>query len=258
MKKEDRFKQILEVLKINQISNVQNLSNRLNVSHMTIRRDIKELVSRNMLRVQHGSVIINPEASSESEKKTYSLDLAESVNIEQKRRIGMLAASYIEPNDTLIIDYGSTAEYFAKNIPADIPLTILSYALNVINVITCKDNCKLIFTGGEFHRSTLSFDSHEGIEVIKSFRANKAFVTAAGIDSKFGATCANYYERPTKKALLLSSRKKILLADSSKFGEIGAIHFADMADFDEIITDSGISADYREIINSLGIKLRIA
>ena len=258
MKKEYRLQQIIETLKINKISNVNNLSNRFNVSHMTIRRDIRELLKNNSVIVQHGSVFLNPENDSGSVKKAYSLDRAESVNVDKKMKIGMLAASCIEKNDTLIIDYGSTAEYLAKNIPTEFPLTILSYSLNVINEISQKDNCKLIFTGGEFHRSTVSFDSPEGIEVIKSFRANKAFVTAAGIDIEFGATCVNYYERPTKNALLKSSRKKILLADSSKFGEIGALHFADITDFDEIITDNGISADYIELIKSMGITLRIA
>ncbi len=258
MNKEDRLKQIIETLKINKISNVNNLSNRLNVSHMTIRRDIKELIRNGIVIKQHGSVFLNSEENTGIVKKTYSLDCAESVNVETKQRIGMLAASLIEKNDTLIIDYGSTAEYLAKNIPTGFPLTILSYSLNVINQIFCRDNCKIIFTGGEFHKSTLSFDSPEGIEVIKSFRANKAFVTAAGIDVKFGVTCVNYYERPTKDALLKSSQKKILLADSSKFGEIGALHFADITDFDEIITDSGISEEYKKLIHSMGIKLRIA
>ncbi len=65
-------------------------------------------------------------------------------------------------------------------------------------------------------------------------------------------------KRPTKKELLKSSIKKILLVDSSKFGQIRSVHFADLEEFDEIITDNGIPEEYREIINSLGIKLKIA
>jgi len=94
--------------------------------------------------------------------------------------------------------------------------------------------------------------------MIKNFRANKAFVTASGIDHKFGATCSNYYERPTKKALMQSSLKKILLVDSSKFGLIRSDYFADLNEFDEIITDKGIPEEYKEIIKSLGITLKIS
>jgi DeoR family deoxyribose operon repressor len=116
----------------------------------------------------------------------------------------------------------------------------------------------LIFTGGVFHKNTLSFESPEGLEIIRNFRANKAFVTASGIDYRFGATCSNYYERPTKKTLMQSSMKKILLVDSSKFGLIRSDYFADLNEFDEIITDNGIPDEYKKIILSLGITLRIA
>ncbi len=258
MKKENRHKLIIEILRKNKASNVKNLSRELDVSHMTIRRDINEMKKQNLISVLHGSFFLNTPENLSTNEKPYSLLTAESVHTEEKRLIGIMAASLIDPEDTLIIDYGSTAEYFAKNIPSDIPLTILSYSLNVITDIAHKDNCRLIFSGGEFHKSTLSFESPEGLEMIKNFRANKAFITAAGIDDKFGATCSNYYERPTKKALLQSSQRKILLVDSSKFGQIKSVYFADLNEFDEIITDKGIPDKYREIIISLGIKLTIA
>ncbi|MCK5156188.1 MAG: DeoR/GlpR transcriptional regulator [Spirochaetales bacterium] len=258
MKKSKRLKYILKLLKINNISNVQELSQKLEVSHMTVRRDLEELAEQNKVRILHGSIILHPVMNSHSTEKPYSIITEESVHIEEKRRIGIMAASCVEPGDTIIIDYGSTAEYFAKNIPTDIPLTILSYSLNIVSDIAYKENCTLIFTGGLFHKNTLSFESPEGLEMIKNFRANKAFVTASGIDYKFGATCSNFYERPTKKALMQSSMKKILLVDSSKFGLIRSDYFADLNEFDEIITDKGIPDEYRKIIHSLGIILRIA
>jgi DeoR family transcriptional regulator, deoxyribose operon repressor len=258
MKKTDRHKYILEMLKLHTFSNVQEFSVGLEVSHMTVRRDLEELAEQNKVKILHGSVILNPRMTNTTKDKPYSIITEESVHIKEKQKIGILAASYVEPGDTIIIDYGSTAEYFAKYLPTDIPLTILSYSLNIVSDIAGKDNCTLIVTGGLFHKNTLSFESPEGLDMIKNFRANKAFVTASGIDHKFGVTCSNYYERPTKRALMQSSMKKILLVDSSKFGLIRSDYFADLNEFDEIITDSGIPDEYREIILSLGITLRIA
>ena len=258
MKKTERHGYILEILKLHTFSNVQELSQGLEVSHMTVRRDLEELAEQNKVKILHGSVILNPVMTNPSSDKPYSIITEESIHIKEKQKIGILAASCVEPGDTIIIDYGSTAEYFAKNLPSDIPLTILSYSLNIVSDIASKENCTLIVTGGLFHKNTLSFESPEGLEMIKNFRANKAFVTASGIDHKFGVTCSNYYERPTKKALMQSSMKKILLVDSSKFGLIRSDYFADLVEFDEIITDSKIPDKYKEIINSLGITLRIA
>ena len=258
MKKEERLNYILEILKLTYISSVQELSQKLNVSHMTIRRDLEELTSQNQIRMRHGSVLLNPDSVPGGNDTPYSLITAESVHIEEKRRIGRLAASLIRPQETLIIDYGSTAEYLAKSLPPEVPLTILTYSLNVVAGLVGNDNYQLIFTGGLFHKNTLSFESPEGLEMIRNFRANTAFVTASGIDSRFGVTCSNYYERPTKRALMQSSRRKILMADSSKFGQIRSDYFADLEEFDEIISDQGLSEEYREIIRGMGISLRLA
>jgi DeoR family deoxyribose operon repressor len=118
-------------------------------------------------------------------------------------------------------------------------------------------NWKLVFPGGYFHTNTLMFESPEGIEIIKRIRANKAFISAAGVSEKLGVTCATDYEKETKKAIIDSSDVKILLIDSTKFGKVKISHFADLTDFDIIITDIGIPKKFVEIIKSLGIKLYI-
>jgi DeoR family deoxyribose operon repressor len=118
-------------------------------------------------------------------------------------------------------------------------------------------NWKLVFPGGYFHNNTLMFESPEGIEIIKRIRANKAFISAAGVSEKLGVTCATDYEKETKKAIIDSSDVKILLIDSTKFGKVKISHFADLTDFDIIITDIGIPKKFVEIIKSLGIKLYI-
>jgi DeoR family deoxyribose operon repressor len=100
-------------------------------------------------------------------------------------------------------------------------------------------------------------ESPEGIEMIKRIRANKSFISAAGVSEKLGVTCATAYEKETKRAVIESSDKKILLVDSTKFGKIKISHFADLTDFDIIITDIGISKEFVNIIKNIGIKLYI-
>jgi len=121
-----------------------------------------------------------------------------------------------------------------------------------------RKNIRTMFSGGIFHENTLMFESSEGLSMISRYRATKAFITASGVNHQFGVTCMNPYERETKKAAIRSSMKKILLVDSSKFGTVRSDYFAELADFDEIITDGGIPEEYAEIIKKLGVKLRIA
>lgn len=101
------------------------------------------------------------------------------------------------------------------------------------------------------------FESQEGIGLIKRTRADKGFISAAGFHETLGITCANPYEIETKKAVLNSSKTKILLVDSTKFDKTKIAYFADMKDFDMIITDSEISEHYMDIIRNQGIELVI-
>lgn len=258
MNRDERVNAIMQTLQICKASSVQELSEQLKVSHMTIRRDLVSLIKSERVKVLHGSVILHPRSSARVDESYYSLIAAGAKNPDQKRRIGQLAASLIEPDDTLIIDAGSTTEYLGKYLPENISYTVLSYALNVVSETVRRRNCQSIFSGGVFHENTLMFESPEGLATIRRFRATKAFISAAGANHPFGVTCLNSYESATKKAVILSAMRKILLVDSSKFGIIRSDFFAELSDFNEIITDSEISEEYLEIINGLGITLRIA
>ena len=135
------------------------------------------------------------------------------------------------------------------------PVSYTHLTLNILLKIHEKENWEIIFTGGRFHRNTLMFESPEVVELIKKMRINKAFISAAGIDEKLGVTCANHYEVETKRAVMQSSDTKILLSDSSKFGKVKIAYFADLKDFDLVITDTGLDPYYQDMIKDLGLSL---
>lgn len=248
----------MQTLQVSKAASVQELSEQLKVSHMTVRRDLVSLVKGEKVKVFHGSVILHPKSDARQNESYYSLIAAGAEHPELKRRIGQLAASLIEPEDTLLIDVGSTTEYLAKYLPESFTYTVLCFSLNVVSETVRRKNCKTQFAGGLFHENTLMFESPESLEMIRNFRATKAFMSASGANSQFGVTCMNSYERETKKAIIQSSLRKILLVDSSKFGVIRSDYFAELSEFDEIVTDAGIPREYAQFIRSLGIVLRIA
>ena len=254
-KKRERITLIVNTLKSNNAASIRELAHKFDVSEMTIRRDLNILAQDNIIKLMHGGAVLYPNSRRDNKVTKYLLTEEGAKNAEEKMRIGQKAASLIEPNDIIIVDSGSTTEYFARNIPDEMPITVLCYALNILVEIHRKKKCRLTFAGGYFHDNTLMFESPEGIELIKRYRANKAFISASGINEKLGITCANLYESETKKAALKSSLSRILLADSTKFEKIRNAYFADLNDFDIIITDTGISAEYTDIITDLGIKL---
>jgi DeoR family deoxyribose operon repressor len=99
------------------------------------------------------------------------------------------------------------------------------------------------------------FKSPGGLDLIESTRSDKAYISAAGVHDSLGVTCANAYEIETKKAVMAATKTRILLADSSKFGKTLYAHFADLTDFNLIITDSAIPEEYVHRIEDLDISL---
>jgi DeoR family deoxyribose operon repressor len=248
---------ILNNLSVSGFVSIKELSKRLEVSEMTVRRDLRELSKENIVTLIPGGAVLKRNSPIDTDEDKYLIQAAESLMLEEKIKISRKAASLIEPNDVIVIDTGSTTENLSKFIPENMPLTVICYALNILFNVYENKNWKLIFPGGYFHSDTLMLESPEGIEMIKRIRANKAFISAAGVSEKLGVTCATAYEKETKRAVIESSDKKILLVDSTKFGKIKISHFADLTDFDIIITDTGISKEFVNIIKNIGIKLYI-
>jgi DeoR family deoxyribose operon repressor len=84
------------------------------------------------------------------------------------------------------------------------------------------------------------------------------FLSAAGVHEELGVTCENMYEVVTKQAVIQYSREKILLIDSSKFGQVKSSFFCEIPDIDSVITDQMITEYWRNLLRRNKINLSIA
>lgn len=256
-KKLKRLNELVSFLKENNGASTKTLAEMFNVSEMTIRRDLNVLKKHNIVNLVRGAAIYNNGDFLPVDNSKYELFTEKDKQANEKYRIGKKAVSLIEPNDVIIIDTGTTTEYVAKLLPDNLPVTVICYTANVLVEIYKKPLVKIIFAGGYYHRNSQMFESPEGIQLIKRTCATKFFVSAAGISKQLGVTCVNQYETENKLASIRSALTKILLADSTKFGKVRPSYFAQLSDFDIIITDSGISQDWIDFIKSLDITLYV-
>lgn len=256
-KRTKRLNKIVEHLQEFKSADVKELAKMLYVSDMTIRRDLKILESQNIIKLLHGGAFINPNQGSGTIDSDYTLPAATSMRIAEKKRIAEKAVSLIEPNEVITIDSGSTMEVLARLLPLDMQLSILCYSLNVLNEVTKRKNNQILFAGGLFHERSLMFESPEGLSLIRRTRTNKAFISASGVNAELGVTTKIQHERDVKEAIMESSQCRILMIDSTKFGKVQTNFFANIDDFEIIITDDGISDEYVQIINNHDIELHI-
>ena len=89
-----------------------------------------------------------------------------------------------------------------------------------------------------------------------SATATRMFISTAGVE-KNGLTCFSQYEVITKRTAIQSSLKRYLLTDSSKFGMTKPAFFSSFEEIDEIITDRGLSPEWRKYMEQLDIQLTL-
>jgi len=252
--RESRVKEIQQIIKSSASITIKDLAEELQVSKMTIRRDLNQILQDPEIKLIRGMLIYNRTPDSDDESK-YSIISASTLNQGAKERIAEKAKSLLEPGDSIIIDAGSTTELLARILPKDLNIEVTCFSLNILNEILKNGNCSVTLPGGEFHCSSMIFRSREGIELLKRTRVKKAFISAYGVNLRLGITCSASFERELKLTAINSAEQRILLADSSKFGKVNNIHFADLEDFDTIVTDELLPEETAQKIRNRGIIL---
>ncbi len=254
----NRLSKILDYLSINGPTKINKLSKYFYVSEMTVRRDVDELISRNLVSLKTGLVmLIQPLNTKIMSHGEYFIDDAENYQLEEKNRIAKKALEFIKNNDVLMIDNGTTTEQIARMFPDNLRVTVITSNFRVAQLLMYKPLVTLIVTGGLFHNDTFMFESSEGLKLINKFRGGRVFVSCSGIHRDLGITCNKMYEIENKQAMIDSSGEKYLVVDSTKFGMIHAYHFAEITEFDYIITDSNIPSEWVKYIEEKKVKLII-
>lgn len=256
--KSKRQNTILTLLKNVPGMSIQHLAMETNSSEMTIRRDLKELQQKEYVSLIHGVAILGKNEDGSSIPKEYSLSNERSLMQDAKSRIGALASSLLQPNDSIIVDTGTTTEQIFTHLSESFPLTVMCYNMNILLASTSRENTDIIFPGGFYHRNTQMFESPESSKLFSRICVDKFFASAAGISQKGMVTCIEQHELSNKQNAIGIADTRILLADSSKFGKIRPCMFATIDDFDLVITDSSISEEWLELFEKKKIKYMLA
>lgn len=242
MTKKERQIKILESIQLNKEINVKALATLINVSEMTIRRDLKELES----------------LESESLSENYNMISAIKSENSHKEKIGKEASKLLKENDVIFIDTGSTSVQMVDHILDLRNLSVQTCNVEVLSRIAYNQITNVYFAGGFLHAKSQMCESKENIDFLKRNKSEYAFITAAGVDKDLGLTCANYYEVETKQTVMNNTKKTVLLVDSSKFDHVASAFFAELSEVDLLITDNGISKEWIKHLKTLKIELIIA
>jgi DeoR/GlpR family transcriptional regulator of sugar metabolism len=182
---------------------------------MTIRRDIKQLVSEGFLRTVRGGATAH---------LTRSFDLLHGqralAHATEKRLIGQRALALIEPGETLFLGIGSTVAQFAQFLPASLGVTVVTPSLAHASLLASR-SIRVISTGGLVASEELSQSGALAERSIDRFHATTAVLGASGISRRAGVTDLDPVQADLNGRMIERSERTIILADGSKAGAAG-------------------------------------
>ncbi len=249
-KKSERIKFIQRALQDQKAIHLREMAALLDVSEMTLRRDLGRHPDKFHLLGGHITLAFDG-----NEAADYRVTEQDTRHVEEKRRIGKLAAAFIKPGDTVFFDCGTTIPFVVDFIPDELEFTAVCNSLNVLLKLQQKPNCTIVLCGGTFHRKNQIFENRAETGILDGVRLSWAFVSAAGVSHEFGVTCFNFNEVEVKQKVLRQARHCMLLADHSKFDAVRTAHFAKLEDFQVVVTDKKLPRRYRELIEANGAQL---
>ncbi len=252
---EHRCAAILEALTAGHEMAVEELIERTSASAATVRRDLRRLQRQGLVRRAHGVVAL-------AESRGYEPFLGDPGFREQvhhlageKRRIGAAAAALVRDGETIGIAPGTTAAQMSRLLRSRRELTIVTNALNVAMDLSRQRHMSVHLTGGYLSGNWLAMVGPKALEFIATMFTDKFFFGANGIDPEHGVTDRHPEEAAANAAMARQARKRILLADHTKFGHTARFLVCPIGEVDMIITDAGASDETVAPFQRLGIQV---
>lgn len=238
MLSEERLDILLDLVNKHGSVTNQELVARLGVSESTIRRDITALAEEKRLIKVHGGAL---SVRSRQDFKDFEVSARRVMNVAEKQQIGKYAAKLIENGDLIYIDAGTTTESLVEAIPEGIEAVFVTNALSHA-VALSKKGYNAYILGGKVKPVTEAVVGSGAVLSLGIYNFTKGFFGANGIDIEHGLTTPDIGESAIKTYALSRCKEKYILADSSKFGHVSAISFANIDDV-TIISETMLS-DY--------------
>ncbi len=232
---------------------IAHLSDRLGVSEVTIREDLKFLEQKNILtRIRGGAVALREGATELSLEETSTTNRAE------KRAIGEHAASMVKNGSTVIIDVGSTTTELAKALsPELVGVVVITNGLNIALILESLPGVSVIVTGGTLRPLQHSLVAPMATLILDQLKADIAFLGCNGVEPSRGFTNSNIPEAEIKQAMVRSAERTVFLADHDKIGQVASAFVADIADADLLITDEGADSGVLGNLESEGLTIEV-
>lgn len=226
---------------------VAALAEEFDVTPETVRRDLTVLERRRLVRRTHGGALPVERTPFEP-----AIATREGMLVKEKERIVQAALAELPAEGAIILDAGTTTIRLAEALPVDRELTVVTNSLPIAALLAGRSSVALHLAGGRVRGRTLAAVGDWAERALADLFVDVAFVGTNGLSVLHGLTTPDRQEAAVKRAMILASRRTVVLADHTKFGNDAFARFGDLADVDVVISDAELDVETAAEIEAAG------
>ena len=254
-KQQLRFTAILTSLQQTGRVLVDSLSEQLEVSVVTIRRDLDALEQKGLLRRVHGGAVSIEPLFYEPFRRDQSFMAQLERAADEKRRIGRAAAALITPGETIALTPGTTTTEVIRGLPMNYNITVVTNTVNVAMELSNRKDVYVFVTGGHLHGEWFSLVGSAALKSLENMLINTMFIGADGMDASWGASCFNADEAELNSTMMRLARRRVAVIDSEKLGVVANWRICKANELNVLITDTRASDAAVEPFQKQGIEV---
>ncbi len=248
----ERIRIIKGILLDKNYINVSDLSTLLNVSEVTIRRDLEKLEKEKFLTRTHGGAIIND--ITDDDDDDYE-DLNDDPYFDERIEIAEIASHMVEDEDVIFLSSGLTNICIAKKILSKKNITVLTNDLNIASELSSSKDIKVIIPGGDLDARTMTLSGKLTIENIKHFYVSKAFIEVDGVSFQRGYTVRSIEKASIIEEMIKLTAQCIIVCHYKCFNQIAFSQIGPLSLSNKLITNPKISDEYKKYYFENNIQL---
>ncbi|GAA3704964.1 DeoR/GlpR family DNA-binding transcription regulator [Zhihengliuella alba] len=256
---EERHRLIAELIEEHGKVSVSELADRFGITRETVRRDLAQLETADLLRRVHGGAVARTTASITEQSHLARTGL----HSDAKQRIAAAAAELLPSGQvSAVLDAGTTTELLATRLVGMAErhgeLLAITHALPVAQRLAATQTLQLELVGGRVRGLTSAAIGPRVVAHYASLRPDIAFVGTNGLHASFGLSTPDDLEAAVKTAIVDSARRVVILADASKFSQETLVRFAALDAVDTLVTDARPEGDLAEALEAADVEVMLA
>ncbi len=245
----ERQNKILKVIGRNDQISVNELSEKLNVSSVTIRQDLKFLEAEGLLKRVHGGAVLK-----DADDLTNRLGM----NYEKKLRIAKKVAAYVKEGETILIESGSVNVLLARELLRIKKVTIITTNVYIARQFRKNEQANIIILGGIYQHDSETLVGKITKACIDQINIDKAFVGIDGYSKEAGFTIRDLFRAEISSYIIKKAKDVFIVSDSSKFGKTELTNICFPNEIQHVATDNDLNPEFSEQLKNEGVEIILA